>query len=72
MIYQGDSGGPATYKLNGQHILVGVISFLNTAKDPPYECGNMSGVCRISYVREWIDEVIGTNAKFCPNGSDAE
>ena len=65
---QGDSGGPVTFKLRGQHILIGVIGFFVGE-----ECGNITGVCRISYVREWIDRILsGGGAAFCPNGSDAE
>ena len=66
--FQGDSGGPATYKLNGQHILIGIISYGKVIN----ECGNLSVFCRVSYVREWIDLIMGHNAKYCPNGSNAE
>ena len=69
---QGDSGGPATHKKNGQHILIGVVSYTRVTPNPPYECGNVSVFCRVSYLREWIDLLIGHNAKFCPNGSEAE
>ena len=71
---QGDSGGPFTYKLNGQHILIGVISttYSSNADYAIPECGNMGGLCRVSYVREWIDQTLALTAIFCPNGSDAE
>ena len=73
-VCQGDSGGPFTYKLNGQHILIGVISFHyeSNADYAIEECGNLGGVNRVSYVREWIDQTLALTAIFCPNGSDAE
>jgi len=65
---QGDSGGPLTYKQqNGQHVLVGTVSFGNRGEPESY-------ACRIAYVRQWIDDYLKkqTGVKFCKNGGDAD
>ena len=64
-LYQGDSGGPFTYKQNDQHVLIGVTSWGRGASSKPgTTCGDSSMFLRISHVRSWIDEKL-TNTKFC-------
>jgi len=63
---QGDSGGPLSYESNGQHILIGDVSYGDgCAKEGFY------GVYgRISFYRTWIDQQM-TGASFCPSGANA-
>ena len=68
---QGDSGGPLTYKQGPQHVLIGVTS--HGTGEGTKKCGDNSGFCRVSEVREWIDKVVVYNgAKFCDQGFEAE
>ena len=64
---QGDSGGPLTYRQNGQHVLVGVVSY--SSKSNPETMNT-----RIAYVRKWIDDTLKTqtDVKFCRNGGNAD
>jgi len=63
---QGDSGGPLSYESNGQHILIGDVSYGDgCAKEGFY------GVYgRVSFYRSWIDQQM-TGATFCPSGANA-
>jgi len=61
---QGDSGGPLTVDVNGQHVLVGDVSF-------GVECGleGLYGVYGdVAYFRSWIDTFTADNGgpKYCP------
>ena len=73
---KGDGGGPNTYKQGDQHILVGITS--SQATSDQGDCGNISKMVRLAYVRPWIDEVIGAaeaeykQIQYCPNGSEAD
>merc|ERR1719400_295882 len=64
---QGDSGGPFTVDVEGQHHLVGVVSWgLGCAK------AGLPGVySSISAQREWVDQKINANggASFCSGSS---
>jgi len=64
---QGDSGGPFTVDVEGQHHLVGVVSWgFGCAK------AGLPGVySSISTQREWLDQKINDNggATFCPGSS---
>merc|ERR1711973_609164 len=66
---QGDSGGPFTVDVEGQHHLVGVVSWgLGCAK------AGLPGVySSISAQRQWLDQKINDNggANFCPGNIDA-
>ena len=65
---QFDDGGPATFKKNDQHILVGVINrFL-------VKCGSESILTRVSKHRYWIDDILKNHnrAIFCRNSGDAD
>jgi len=66
---QGDSGGPFTVDVEGQHHLVGVVSWgLGCAK------AGLPGVySSISAQRQWLDQKINDNggANFCPGNTDA-
>merc|ERR550519_2297513 len=64
---QGDSGGPFTVDVEGQHHLVGVVSWgFGCAK------AGLPGVySSVSAQREWVDQKINDNggASFCPGSS---
>merc|ERR550519_1007563 len=66
---QGDSGGPFTVDVEGQHHLVGVVSWgFGCAK------AGLPGVySSVSAQREWVDQKINANggASFCSGGSAA-
>jgi len=60
---QGDSGGPLSYESNGQHILIGDVSYGNGCA-----LAGFYGVYgRISFYRSWIESKM-SNPGFCPNG----
>ena len=69
---QGDSGGPLTMEIDGQHVLIGDVSYgEGCAKNGTY------GVYgRISYFRTWIEETIRrqetkySNPSFCLDGAN--
>ena len=55
--WKGDSGGPITFKTGDQHVLVGDVS---GGTGP----GEHAIHCRISAVRDWIDQIL-SGATFC-------
>ena len=55
--WSGDSGGPITFKIGDQHVLVGDVS---GGRGP----GKRAIHCRISTVRDWIDQIL-SDATFC-------
>ena len=55
--WKGDSGGPITFKTGDQHVLVGDVS---GGSGP----GKWNFHCRISAVRDWIDQTL-SGATFC-------
>ena len=65
-VFQGDSGGPATYKHVDQHILAGVISASGTP------CGSESYVERVAYYRIHFIEKILNGATVCKSGVDVD
>ena len=65
-VFQGDSGGPATYKHGDQHILAGVVN------RHAYPCGTSSVVARIAYYRiHFIDKIL-SGATICKSGLDVD
>lgn len=63
---QSDSGGPLTFKQNGQHVLIGDVSRGLGCAQP-----GVNGLYgRISFLRDWIDGLM-TNPTFCGGTSDA-
>ena len=71
IFYQGDSGGPFTYKENDQHVLIGVTSWGQGPGWAGLTCGESSVFARISHLRLWIEENL-KDAKFCPYGGGAD
>ena len=85
--WQGDSGGPLTYNSNGQHILIGDVSFGDGCAEVRVRSFSMSwssslmscllqdgkyGIYgRISHFRSWIEEKM-TSPKYCRGGANAE
>jgi len=63
---QSDSGGPLTFKQNGQHVLIGDVSRGEGCARP----GVNGFYGRISYFRAWIDGEM-TSATFCGGTADA-
>ena len=79
LILQGDSGGPLTYKQGNQHVLIGVLTSATgkgftpgNAYMPPQEkeCGDKTGFCVVSAVRDWVDTILG-DAIICKHGVNA-
>ena len=65
-VFQGDSGGPATYKHVDQHILAGVFSAFGTP------CGSESVMERVAYYRIHFIEKILNGATVCKSGVDVD
>ena len=65
-VFQGDSGGPATYKHGDQHILAGVFSAFTKP------CGNQTIVERVAYYRIHFIEKILNGATVCKSGVDVD
>lgn len=63
---QGDSGGPLTYESNGQHILIGDVSF----GDGCAQAGSYGVYGRISFYRTWIEGKM-SSPEYCPSGANA-
>merc|ERR1712087_823297 len=63
---QGDSGGPLTYESNGQHVLIGDVSY----GDGCGKEGKYGVYGRISFYRTWIEGKI-SSPKFCGNTANA-
>jgi len=61
---KGDSGGPLTTEVNGQHVLIGDVSNGNACQGPYAVFGS------ISYYRKWIESTMAANggATRCPEG----
>ena len=56
-VWRGDSGGPLMYRTGDQHVLIGDMS-------GAYGAGLPAIHCRISAVRDWIDQIL-SEATFC-------
>ena len=65
-VFQGDSGGPATYKHGDQHILAGVFSSYISP------CGSQAYVERVAYYRIHFIEKILNGATVCKSGVDVD
>jgi len=63
---QGDSGGPLSYESNGQHILIGDVSY----GDGCAKAGFYGVYGRISFYRTWIEGKM-TSPKFCSGTANA-
>ena len=63
---QGDSGGPLTYESNGQHVLIGDVSY----GDGCGKQGKYGVYGRISFYRTWLEGKM-SSPKFCGNTADA-
>jgi len=63
---QGDSGGPLTYDSNGQHILIGDVSY----GDGCAKAGSYGVYGRISFYRTWIEGKM-SSPKFCGGTANA-
>ena len=63
---QGDSGGPLTYESNGQHVLIGDVSY----GDGCGKEGKYGVYGRVSFYRTWIEGKM-TSPKFCGNTANA-
>jgi len=61
---QGDSGGPLTLDINGQHHLIGDVSF----GDKCALEGRYGIYAKTSFFRKWIDETFAAEggATYCP------
>jgi len=61
---QGDSGGPLTVDINGQHHLVGDVSY----GDDCAKEGRYGIYAKTAFFREWIDQIFAAEggATFCP------
>ena len=80
--WQGDSGGPFTFKQGDQHILIGVItSATGQGESRPKpgsfggqiiknKCGGKTGFAKVSGVRDWIDKIL-SGATICDQGVNA-
>jgi len=66
---QGDSGGPLTVDSNGQHVLIGDVSF----GDGCGQAGKYGVYGDVANLRTWVDEQMTNNggSEFCPAGADA-
>jgi len=53
-LLQGDSGGPLTVQDNGENILIGAASWVESTCNLAYPCG----YAKLSAVRNWIDSII--------------
>ena len=78
---QGDSGGPLSYESNGQHVLIGDVSYgdgcgkqvrrvLVTLSVTVTVQGKYGVYGRISFYRTWIESKM-SSPKFCGNTADA-
>lgn len=63
---QGDSGGPLSYESNGQHILIGDVSY----GDGCAQAGKYGVYGRISFYRTWIEGKM-SSPKFCGGTANA-
>ena len=63
---QGDSGGPLTYESNGQHVLIGDVSY----GDGCGQAGKYGVYGRVSHYRTWIEGKM-SSPKFCGNTANA-
>jgi len=63
---QGDSGGPLTYESNGQHVLIGDVSY----GDGCGKQGKYGVYGRISFYRTWLEGKM-SSPKFCGNTANA-
>ena len=63
---QGDSGGPLTYESNGQHVLIGDVSY----GDGCGQEGKYGVYGRVSHYRTWIEGKM-SSPKFCGNTANA-
>jgi len=63
---QGDSGGPLSYESNGQHVLIGDVSY----GDGCAKAGKYGVYGRISFYRTWIEGKM-TSPKFCGGTANA-
>ena len=79
---QGDSGGPLSYESNGQHVLIGDVSYgdgcgkqvrrvsLINLLDELVEQGKYGVYGRISFYRSWIESKM-SSPKFCGDTANA-
>jgi len=63
---QGDSGGPLTYESNGQHVLIGDVSY----GDGCGKQGKFGVYGRISFYRTWIEGKM-SSPKLCGDTANA-
>ena len=63
----GDSGGPLSIDVGGQHLLIGDVSFVKSYHKVVHCTGNYEVFGNVAFLRDWIDETMNSHggAQFC-------